>query len=131
MRFFIVVLCVIAISCSPAPVETVPVSQEFDLKFGEIVTIHGEPLSIKFTTVVDDSRCPIGVICIWEGNAQIRLRLETPDVRATEVSVNTSIDPGHVLFAGYTIQLKMLSPYPVYAQAIDTAAYVARLIVTK
>ncbi|MBI1803366.1 MAG: hypothetical protein HY033_08970 [Ignavibacteriae bacterium] len=131
MKSFLFLFCFAAITCAPGPVETVPLSQEFDLTVEERAAIQGESLNIIFTRVDEDSRCPEGVECLWEGNARIRLRLERPNAIAMDAVLNTTLDPRSISFAGYRIDLKRLTPYPKIGGRIDPRSYVARLFVTK
>jgi hypothetical protein len=41
--------------------------EEFNLKIGQTVSISGEDLKIKILDVINDSRCPQGVVCVWAG----------------------------------------------------------------
>src|SRR5262245_25820104 len=43
--------------------------QEFELKVNQEALIVGEGLAVSFDSVLEDSRCPEGVDCIWSGNA--------------------------------------------------------------
>ncbi len=36
-----------------------------------------EDIWISFDSLVADSRCPIGVVCIWEGNAEVSLTFDS------------------------------------------------------
>ena len=132
MKFCVMCLfAILALRCGPAPVESVPLSQEFDLKVGHQTMVHGEDLFITFSRLAEEGRCPEGVLCLWEGNARIQIRAEKGGVGITEAPLNTTLDPKHILFAGYDITMKKLSPYPKYGQPVDTLAYVATLLVTK
>ena len=41
--------------------------QEFTLSGGQEAAITGENLRLRFTDVVEDSRCPMRVECFWTG----------------------------------------------------------------
>ena len=51
--------------------------QEFTLKFGKSAVINreGKPFTIEFEKLVSESRCRPGVQCFWEGNVDIRLKV--------------------------------------------------------
>lgn len=88
---------------------------------------NGE-ISVTFEAVTEDSRCPRGVQCVWEGNASVRLTLESGD--ETEVVIlGSALEPRQALFAGYTLGLRELTPHPVSEQPIERAAYVARIAI--
>jgi hypothetical protein len=48
----------------------------FELKHNQTALMESENLSIKFTDVPEDSRCPVGVECIWQGQAGIDLEIK-------------------------------------------------------
>jgi len=45
----------------------VSLGQEFSLSVKQRAFIKGENLEIKFEEVIEDSRCPWEVTCVWEG----------------------------------------------------------------
>ena len=51
-------------------------NREFDLRVGQEITVAGTDMKVRFDSVKEDSRCPEGVDCIWEGNAKIALTLK-------------------------------------------------------
>ena len=54
--------------------EVIRLGQEFDLKINREAMIEGEGLAVVFESVLEDSRRPEDVGCIWSGNGKIRLR---------------------------------------------------------
>jgi hypothetical protein len=59
-----IILALVSVACGELKVE---LGHEFSLHMGESASIEGEELRIKFIEVVEDSRCPRGVECIWAG----------------------------------------------------------------
>jgi len=106
---------------------------EFELHVGERVNLHRTKLSIKFGNVLEDSRCPSDVTCVWAGNA--RLQLAVSNGRASKMlrlNSNTAAPlPADSTFAGYSVKLVNLRPYPLSKQPIARGSYVVRLIVIK
>ena len=47
--------------------------QEFTLSGGQEAVISGENLRLRFTDVLEDSRCPTRVECFWTGQARIAI----------------------------------------------------------
>jgi hypothetical protein len=113
---------------SPAPVEqTLPIlGVAFDVKIGESVSIQNEQLNFRFLHVSEDSRCPEGGICVWEGNAAVIIQLL--DLKDT---LNTTVKPKESTCGPYLIVLLKLTPYPKVGVPKDTTQYIARFIVTK
>lgn len=55
------------------PASNIALAREFELRPGESALVDGTNLRLTFVGVVEDSRCPIDAICVWAGNARIRL----------------------------------------------------------
>jgi hypothetical protein len=96
---------------------TVPQSaelgKEFLLGYGETVDVGA--LSLEFTKIVDDSRCPTDgiVVCVWEGNGAI-LVSATNGQLSQMLTLNTNPKfPTLAIFAGHVIELRRLDPQPV------------------
>jgi hypothetical protein len=49
--------------------------EEFRLALGESLPLENTPYSLVFSRVIEDSRCPSGVSCVWEGNARVQILL--------------------------------------------------------
>jgi hypothetical protein len=108
-----------------------PLNKEFRIKVGQQVTI--KKLSIKFSAVNSESRCPTGVQCIWAGNAAIVVEVSKKNNRAVHATLNTNtaVQPNELDYKAYKIKLVALNPYPRINQTIDENDYEATLIVTK
>ncbi|MFM9904087.1 MAG: hypothetical protein ACKVQJ_05885 [Pyrinomonadaceae bacterium] len=83
---------------------TVRVDQQKTFTTGKIV--------VKFISVVEDSRCPEGVACIWAGNAKIKISLKKGKKSARVFDLNSTLKPEMILFEGYEIRLVDLTPRP-------------------
>ena len=84
--------------------------QEYVIGFGE--TIHVDSLSLEFTTLAEESRCPTRVTCVWEGNARI-LITATRGSATSVLELNTSNRfPTSAVFEDHLISLRSLHPYP-------------------
>lgn len=64
---------------------TEPIPDKFGelmtLKTGETVEVNGETLTLTFDKIVEDSRCPNGTDCFWEGQAEVGLLInETTEI---------------------------------------------------
>lgn len=101
------------------------------LRVGESVDVSGEGVKIQFDEVSNESRCPRGVTCVWEGDAVVKMRamkegqtsgieLHTSKRFAREASVGKSV-----------VRLLDLSPVPKANQPIDSHDYVASVVVSK
>lgn len=104
----------------------VRIGEAFDLPFGKAVRIAGEELNLAFIDVLEDSRCPTGLTCVWAGNGEIALELN-----GQQFMLNTLTDPKRLQLFGLQVELLELSPYPNYDIQTGKDEYVARLIVLK
>ena len=104
---------------------------EIDLRSGQSVLLAREGLLITFTGVTGDSRCPIGAMCVWAGDAGSRLVIRPKSSEASACTLHTTLDPKFVSGDGVTVRLKQLNPYPRLGGSIDPADYVSTLEITR
>ena len=128
MKYFtITFIFLILFFCSKSTDSFDPnLGEEFFLKYGETKQIQGENLSLKFLNIGDDSRCPLGTVCRWEGNFEIILKIFDQDF-----SVNTNLDPKVIYYNNFNIRLVSASPYPESNKIINKEDYTIQLVVTK
>ncbi|MBN2012586.1 hypothetical protein JW960_24875 [candidate division KSB1 bacterium] len=104
--------------------------QPFELPFGKLARHETENVSITFTRVLEDSRCPINVNCVWEGNAKLKFLLQH-SFHLTHFSLNTTLEPKDTTIADYSVSLTDLLPYPHSDSTYTDADYTAILIVNR
>ncbi|MDZ8189443.1 MAG: hypothetical protein RMX96_31975 [Nostoc sp. ChiSLP02] len=107
---------------------------EFDLKYGQIADLRTGGIEIKFAKVINDSRCPSNVTCIWQG--QVTIELEILQYGRKVSTLNLNLIPGRdglgVKFLDkYTVKLIQVLPYPKAGQQIFPQNYIAKIVVTK
>jgi hypothetical protein len=106
----------------------IPLDRDTDLKVGECGTIESSDVVIRVLTVVDDSRCPTDVTCVWEGNARVSMEYQIGGGTAIPFELNThntmqqSIDVGL-----YNVSLVDVKPHPLSTVKIDPNEYVATI----
>lgn len=101
----------------------------FVLQVGGSATLEGG-LWITFGSVMEDSRCPTDVQCVWEGNAEIAIEVGTADEPAVLLRLNTNTGfATEATFRSYTISLIDLQPYPSTAPK-TVEPYRASLVVS-
>src|SRR5215218_3492013 len=66
------------------------VGEPFDLKFGQSAEVAGTNLRFTFSRVAGDSRCPTDVVCIWEGDGEIAVRVDRGGTPVGTVELHTS-----------------------------------------
>jgi hypothetical protein len=90
-------------------------------------------LTVRIDSVLNDSRCPSDVVCVWEGNAAVRFILNN-DGEETKFVLNTHGGDNFrkdTIIVGYSIQFVNLKPYPVSTKVISNNEYVAELLIKK
>lgn len=125
-------LAVLATACSGEKAREIQadLNQEFRLPVGQTASINGESLKIKFETVVADSRCALGVECIWAGEAQCQTQVVFNQVEAPLILTVSGSSISQSVYDGYNLVFN-LEPYPQAGQTIDPAGYVLVLKVTR
>ena len=119
----------------------VPATAEYVIGYGESLHVQGG-LALQFTTLVEDSRCPLNVECIWAGNARILLTATITDStghgssQAMELNTNSRFPASSRIDASYNVQLRKLEPYPgadaqTGAVSIPVSSYEATVFVER
>ena len=76
-------------------------------------------VTVKPLQVVEDSRCPQNVTCIWAGTVRVRTEIEPPI--GGHVRTLTLGEPQQI--AGGTLLLEEVRPHTTAGEAIDPADY--------
>ncbi len=139
---FVILLAVTSMACigapppaaSPTPVaaadSTQSSAESHTLTVGGSTTVSGT--TITFVRVRDDSRCPTGVQCMWEGDAAVEFRVAGGTAEAVLVELHTSDRFARESRAhGVTIRLERLDPHPSADQPVAPNAYVATVAVAR
>ena len=100
---------------------------EVTLTYGEDRVIPGTVLRMTFASVVEDSRCPSDVVCVWEGNATVEVGIGAGTGPTFPLQLNTSLDPRSVEWNDVLVTLLALTPDPVSDSAIPAADYAVTL----
>ena len=106
--------------------------EEFSLSIGQSIVITGEDLKIKFVEVLEDSRCPRGVTCIWEGRVTADVEISTGgSTEKLELSQPGLTEvPARETYRGYELAYKV-EPYPEEDKEIAADEYRLILIVNR
>jgi len=104
------------------------------LAIGDTIAFNSE--SIKFMRIKDDSRCPMGVSCMWEGEAIAVLGFyENGNLKEEKEFVfgTNAIHPDNtkviVTHKKKTIHGYNISPYPTSQQPIPQEEYCLELLI--
>lgn len=92
---------------------------------------EGADFGITFVSVVEDSRCPRGVQCIWPGNVKITLAFSARDCEATEERLNTYREPRMIRHRGREIKITGVEPPKLQDKRIRPEEYVVTLEISE
>lgn len=91
-----------------------------------------KPLKIKFLSVLEDSRCPEDVDCIWAGNAKVKIEVYSQRAGTKVFELNTNGGPKGNQLDGFAIEIvgiepKLRSDRPVKNEDYRLTVKVSRL----
>jgi len=75
--------------------------EEFELAVHQTAQISAEKISVTFQEVLEDSRCPVDVTCIWAGLAEVSLQVAVSG-QEREISLSTLSPEDSAVFENYT-----------------------------
>ncbi len=104
--------------------------EAFELAVHQTAQITAENISVTFQEVLEDSRCPVDVTCIWAGLAKVSLQVVVSG-QERELSLSTSPPENSAVFENYTFWLILVRPVPRSDQTMDRSAYVVTVMVDK
>ncbi len=104
------------------------IGTEFSLYVGDSVVIKDHGIKLKFLDVLEDSRCPSDVICIWEGTVSLMINIEFNGQDLGNFILNSS-NSHKASFMEYYAKFKELKPYPISTEIIPKTSYHATFIV--
>lgn len=137
---YIILISILISSCDDKLIPTLPSpasvivdsildSTLIHLKYGQEAYIE-KKLIIKFESVTSDSRCPKDVVCVWEGDGSVQLKLiNNQDEIFT--FLHTTLEPKEISFNNYQIKLKELNPYPISTEKILKEDYSIKLVIKR
>lgn len=107
-------------------------NEEFSLSIGQRGFIVEENLEVRFEEVIEDSRCPTGVICIWAGMVSCVIELVTRGSAYHMVLTEFGLTDEYATekYKGYELAFH-ITPYPEAGKQIDKDNYRLHLIIGK
>jgi len=106
----VVVLFFAGISAESAEPGRIFLDKQFTLGFGQSAMTADGKLVITFKAVLEDSRCPVNVVCIWAGNGKVEFEVIDIDGQKKSVALNTEQEPKAAAFKGHRLTLLALDP---------------------
>lgn len=103
-----------------------------ELSYRECVYDSEDHFYVCLDSVLNDSRCPTGVMCIWEGNAEVKFKFEKLNENPIFFNLNTHLSfTKDTIIDNYKISLIGLNPYPIIGTRYPQKIYKAQLIINK
>lgn len=123
LHSLILLLTVTLVAChstsAPAP-HAASLKQEIQLAPGEQAAYQQQGLSVEFIRVVDDSRCPSDVTCVWAGEVKVQLSTR---INAAE-AVQHEITAGQQAPVGtFRLTVVQVQPEPISTRPISPEEY--------
>lgn len=86
-------------------------SDTLEIPVGSERSLADRRVAVRFLARLTESRCPANAMCVWQGDASVRLRIDV-DTKVTETVLHTGVDPSSYTFQGFTFAIAGLFPYP-------------------
>jgi hypothetical protein len=112
----------------------VRLNQPFQLKVNQTAQLPSEKVEIQFVEMQQDSRCPVGVQCVWQGQATVAVHLKKNGQDLGNLTLKTNAgqpDATTQSLNGYSMKLVDIAPQPKANQPIPKADYVATFVITE
>jgi hypothetical protein len=118
--------------CGGAKPAEVRLNDSFELGIGQSASVAGEGLKVTFESVAEDSRCPRGATCVWEGQANCIVKASHRDGEEKLLMTEPGLTEGReeISFRQYKIGFH-LTPYPEVGKQIGKEEYRLQLKITK
>jgi hypothetical protein len=113
------------------PTIEIELNKVFQLALEQTALLPSESLWITFNQVLEDSRCPQYVQCIWAGNAKVAIEVMRPGSGKETLILNSTLEPHEALYQGFRIHFEGLAPPSRIDQRSSSQPYLLSLSVTK
>lgn len=105
--------------------------ESLNLKVGKQKTAKQSKLKVKFVSVTEDSRCPVGVNCVWAGNAKVKVEITGSRGGTKVFEFNTTMGPKGDQVDGWAITMVSLTPVPRANATLNPKNYVAKFSIVR
>ena len=119
--------------CDCLPEYSFLLNDTVTIAFSQTAILLPDDLKITFTGITEDSRCPTGVQCIWEGRAVAGFQAEKNGEKKVFSLTNNEkpeVEPKQTIEVfGRTIKLLEVTPYPENPFTIQAGDYKVKFVV--
>lgn len=110
-----------------ASVQSVGTDTVFVLRPGQEVRAPDSVMRLWFLGVRNDSRCPVDVVCVWQGDAETEIGVAFGMGPTVPYVLHTGLEPRSVELGLYRITLVEVRPTPLSTSRILPEQYRAAL----
>jgi len=91
-----------------------PVSPQIAIRIDAGDTAISNDINITFLEVLEDSRCPKDVVCVWAGQAKVKVLISGPDIEEKELELIVGKKDYNIIIdeEEFVLQAMGLTPYP-------------------
>jgi hypothetical protein len=109
--------------------------QQFELKINQSASINSGEVKVNFLRVIEDSRCPADVDCVWSGQIQVAVNVSVKGSTPKTLSLINRAGNKNIStkkFKKYSIEFVKAEPYPKNTnQQTKPADQIISLIVSR
>lgn len=110
-------------------------NRDFEIQVNKTLKTSEGTYTLRFDSVMTDSRCPEGAMCVWQGVAATRFTLISANDSATFELFTVNLEKQNwsdsVIYKNLKIKLLKLNPYPSINIKFTYANYRAKLKLTQ
>jgi hypothetical protein len=124
MRLVVGFAVLLATSCSGSPARPAgPIDTNVTIALGQRAVIAPTAASVRFDSIIEDSRCPADVYCVWAGRAGAKLAVvidasEQPFELHSDPEATRAQSVGDLRF-----EWIQLDPYPMVSRPTQPGDY--------
>lgn len=123
-------MLVFAVSTFAQQTSKMASAEKVSVKYGETVSTKSKRVKAKLVEIIEDSRCPEDVDCIWAGRIRIKLTVTTKKGAPADIELSsdqqTSVEVG-----AYRLTLGEVGPKRKGGTALTKEDYVAEITIEK
>jgi len=129
---FVALMLLASCATSPSAPRAVSLAERFTLAPGQTAEVEGTGLRVTFESVSADSRCPVDVTCVWEGDAVVMVSVQATGSARLQHELHTSGRyPTEADAGDYRVRLVEVAPAPRSGASPAPGDYRVTLLVSR